>query len=327
MGIYDNVEFTIREKAERGFSLPVTLSVKNIAKLWSDDDRDRAVFVEAMQKAIERRILKIQPGSYYSLATKTHVNVYDYSFVFNENGSIRVEWIYDESITGLCAEIDPLAKISKCDFMAWLKNENEPLPKNCLLEKWYKESVLDADADADADTEASNSKTTSINTGGVTDVFSKFKNLRCNEISIVMSDEMAHMMIKGKTIKVAPDQLGLSVHSQGWNLLLAASVSDGDLSGGLRKLNSSSDLEAEKIKIKTVISRLRNSLKRSMGLADDPIIYSKNSSYKFSFKAMYHKSLKSNVSYDGDAMDHVDGNASHDDRRGNDGFWSEDDDD
>jgi len=107
-------------------------------------------------------------------------------------------------------------------------------------------------------------------------------------------------------------------------LLLAATVSERDLSGGLRKLNSSSDLEAEKIKIKTVISRLRNSLKCSMGLADDPIIYSKNSSYRFTFKAMYHKSLKSNVSHDGDEMDHLHDNFFNDSQRGNDDFWNED---
>ena len=316
MGIYDNVEFTIREKAERGFSLPRTLSVKNIAKLWSDDDRDREVFVEAMQKAIERRILKIQPGSYYSLATKRQGSVYDYSFVFNDNGSIR----YDESIKGLCADIDPIAKISNSDFIDWLKNENEPLPKNCLLEKWYKESALEVEVEV----EASKSKTTSINTIGVTDVFSEFKNLRCNEISIVMSDKIAKMVIKRKTIRVSPDQLGLSEDSQGWKLLLAAAVSEGDLSNGLRKLNSSSDLEAERKKIKTVISRLRNSLKCSMGLADDPIIYSKNAGYRFTFKAMFHELLKSNVSFDRDAMDHLDDNFVNDSRQGNDGFWNED---
>jgi hypothetical protein len=315
MGIYDNVEFTIREKAERGFSLPITLSVKNIAKLWSDDDRDRAVFVEAMQKAIERRILKIQPGRYYSLETKMHGNVYDYSFVFNDDGSIRVEWIYDESIKGLCADIDPLAKISKCDFMEWLKNENEPLPKNCLLEKWYKDSVLEAEADG------SKSKTTSIN---ITGVFSKFKNLRCNEISIVMSDKIAKIVIRSKIIKVTPDELGLSEENQGWKLLLAASLSSGNLSNGLGKLNSSSDLDAERKKVKTIISRLRNSLKSSMGLADDPIIFSKNAGYRFNFKVMSNELLKSNVSHDSDAMDYVEDYSPNHSRRGNDGFWNDD---
>lgn len=206
---------------------------------------------------------------------------------------------------------DPQAKISRIDFIAWLKCENESRPAGCLLENWC--------AGLESGSKIKVKKTNKLATEemSIGDVFSKFENLRCNEISILMSDKMAKMVIKRKTIEVAPAQLSLSEDSQGWKLLLSAAVNEGNLSNGLGKLNASSDLEAEKRKIKTVISRLRNNLKSSMGLVDNPIIFSKNTGCKFTFKVMFHELLKSNVSHDSDAMDYLDDYSANDRRRDN----------
>jgi len=208
---------------------------------------------------------------------------------------------------------DPQAKISRIDFIAWLKCENESPPAGCLLENWC------AGLESGSKIKVKKTKKLATEEMSVSDVFSKFENLGCNEISILilMSDKMAKMVIKGKTIKVAPAQLGLIEDSQGWKLLLSAAVNEGNLSNGLRELNTSSDLEAEKRKIKTVISRLRNRLKSSMGLADDPIIFSKNGGYRFNFKVMSHELLKGDVSHGSDAMDYTDDYSANGRRRDN----------
>jgi hypothetical protein len=141
----------------------------------------------------------------------------------------------------------------------------------------------------------------------VTAVFSEFQNLRANEISLVMMENgTAKMVIRGKSIKVNPDELGLEADSQHWKWLGIAAVNQGSLASVLKRFNSRSDLEAEKGRIKTAVSRLRKTLKDAMGLEDDPIKYMKGNGYKFTFKMMTHELLKdSNVSKGDDAMDYV----------------------
>lgn len=136
-------------------------------------------------------------------------------------------------------------------------------------------------------------------------VFSQFKGLRANQVSfVVMNNEKAKITIQGKSINVNSTELGLT--AQDWKLLEGGAVSLGDLSSTLKKLNSSSNLEAEKRKIKTAVSRLRTNLIKSMGLNDNPIRFSKKNGYKFMFKAMTHELLKDcNVSKGDDAMDYL----------------------
>lgn len=161
------------------------------------------------------------------------------------------------------------------------------------------EPLADAGAVGQAATELASVK--------VTQVFSKFINLRANEISLVMMEnETARIVIRGKSIKVRPDELGLKAGSQDWKLMEGAAVNGGDLKNVLKRLNSSSNLEAEKTKIKTAVSRLRNRLKDAMGLKDDPILYMKGNGYKFTFKTMTHELLNGpNVSKGSDAMNYT----------------------
>ncbi len=315
MGIFGNAEFTAKEKAELDLPLPENLAVSQIVQLWSDNSRRQEVFLRLMQQAIENRKLKIQQSKYNMLLYLNEGRIFDYSKVYKDGDDLYVEW----SLNGVNGQCNSQVVISKYDFIAWFKSENEPLPTGCFLEKWWKEAGAEAEADVNELREFA-AKTTNV-----ADAFSEFRNLRSNEISIVMmEDKTLKMVIKGKIIKVFPDQLGLSVDSQGWKLLEGAAFSQGDLSNALRKLNSSSDFELEKRKIKTAISRLRKNLKHSMGLIDDPITYLKGEDYKFTFKSMIHECLKDgNVSRGADAMDYIDHNGFDDNQYVN-SFWSDD---
>lgn len=161
----------------------------------------------------------------------------------------------------------------------------------------------------------------------VSQVFSEFIGLRANEISLVMmKNGTAKAVIRGKSIKVSPGELGLKVGSQDWKLMEGAAVSGGELESALKKLNSSSNLEAEKGKVKTAVSRLRKSLKNAMGLIDNPINYTKNSGYNFAFKTMTHELLNDgNVTKGDDAMDYVSDEGFEDNQHGSNGFWIDDD--
>lgn len=169
---------------------------------------------------------------------------------------------------------------------------------------------------------------TDIKTNKVSQCFAKFKDLYAREVSVVMlEDATIKMVIKGISIKVHPDELGLKAGSQDWKLLEIAAANQGSLAIVLKMLNSTSNLEKEKGKIKTAVSRLRKSLKDAMGLKDDPIKYKRGSGYNFTFKTMTHELLKDgNVSKGDDAMDHIDDKGFDDNQHGNSDFYDEDDD-
>ncbi|MDD5578135.1 MAG: hypothetical protein PHY16_02500 [Methylobacter sp.] len=173
-----------------------------------------------------------------------------------------------------------------------------------------------------ATTNAQNTPTKTIK---VAAVFSKFKNLRANQISLIMmEDKTAVMVIDEKKFKVSPDELGLNSNTQEWKLLEGAAANRGDLSQPLRKLNSSRDLEAEKGKIKTAVCRLRKTLRDAMGLKDNPIKYMNGNGYKFTFKTMTHEALNgSNVTKGADAMDYLDNKCFDNNQHGSSDFWEE----
>ena len=158
----------------------------------------------------------------------------------------------------------------------------------------------------------------------VSPVFSSYIDLRANEIALVMMEnKTVKMVIRGKSINVNPDELGLKVGLQEWKLLEGASFSQGDLTSTLKKLNSTSNLEDEKTKIKTAVSRLRKSLIYAMNLKDSPINYMKGNGYKFTFKAMTHELLNGgNVKKGRDAMDYVNDDHFEESEYGSDDFGS-----
>lgn len=166
---------------------------------------------------------------------------------------------------------------------------------------------------------------TDIKTNKVSQCFAKFKDLYAREVSVVMLENATlKMIIRDKKIIVNPDQLGLKANSQDWKLLEGGAIGEGDLTDALKSLNSSNNLEAEKSKIKTAVSRLRSSLKNSMGLLDDPILYMKKGGYKFTFESMRHKLIHGDlVSKGDDAMDHIDDKGFDDNQHGNSDFYDE----
>ena len=156
----------------------------------------------------------------------------------------------------------------------------------------------------------------------ISHIFEQFDNLRSNEISIVvLNDGKAKVVIRGKTLIATPNDFGLKPSSQGWKLIEGAAVNNGDLNPSLKRMNSTTDLEAEKNKIKTAVSRLREKLMQSMGLNDDPIpSYAKNGGYKFIFKSLKHELIHgTRVSKGADYMDYMD-----DGRNNESHFWSDD---
>jgi hypothetical protein len=134
MGIFDDADFTIKERAERNLPLPEILKAKEIAGLWSDNKRQQEVILGQIKKAIEIYSLNIQPHKIYSSETKSLKTLPNFLKVYEDGEDIYVrwsdskdEWVYEEES----------AKISKQDFVAWFENEKTPLPTACLLQNWW----------------------------------------------------------------------------------------------------------------------------------------------------------------------------------------------
>jgi|GEM_PF-3993706 len=159
------------------------------------------------------------------------------------------------------------------------------------------------------------SKKQSKKTINVDPIFIDFKDLHSNEISfIMMNDHYIKMVIRGKTLKVLPSHFSLKPKSRDWDLLEKCAVNEGLLTKALRSKNTTSNLELERKKIKTLVSRLRSIIKGSMGLTNNPITHQKSTGYQFNFKSMYHEMLSGSLATKGhDAYHHLDKHIKPDD--------------
>jgi hypothetical protein len=178
-------------------------------------------------------------------------------------------------------------------FEAWLKRKQAPLSKF-----WFDQIRSNANQEQSEDLGAK------IKQSKATSHFSKFKNLRFRDISLIMDSDKATFVINRKRIVVLPQDLGLKGSSQGWKLLESAAFYSGNFTDALKILNKTNDREAEKIKVKTAISRLRKHLTDSMGLCGDPIVFNKGG-YKLAFKVVTHADLGGRVTKGADAMEHL----------------------
>lgn len=150
--------------------------------------------------------------------------------------------------------------------------------------------------DSNAFKTSSNSESNSISS-----IFSNYNGLRPNQISFVMlNNDTAKVVIKGKTIVVSSTDFDLAVKSNGWKLIQSASMNSGDLTQGLKKLNKKTDLVKNNQNVKSAISRLNSKLLKSMGLESKPIVL--NGSYQFIFKSMTHEMLDGPSSSKQDAI-------------------------
>lgn len=220
------------------------------------------------------------------------------------------------------------------DFARFLRSQN--IQPSKLIEAWFFAYGVDPNPQ-DPEPEALAQQVMSLNKVSrqsciketkVDPFFSQFSNLRANEISVmIMENNTATISIKRNKITVSPSQLGLNVDSQGWKLLEGAAVNNGDLTESLKRLNKTSDLEAEKGKIKKAVHDLRKPLKNSMGLIDNPILYQKNNGYRFSFKFMTHELLNDgNISKGADAFTYATRDVKEDDKSYEQNFEEEYDD-
>jgi hypothetical protein len=232
-------------------------------------------------------------------------------------GSVKVGKLKSTGNTLFASELNV---VLPSDFIAWARDKDYQIPieLEAIEPMTQAETVKDAGTVSKGDNEPASKK--------VAPVFSGFENLRANEISLVMMEnKTAKIVIRGKSINVNPDELGLKAGSQDWKLLEGAAVNQGELEKTLKSLNSSSNLEAEKGKIKTAVSRLRTSLKDAIGLKDSPIRYRKDNGYKFTFKTMTHELLKGgNVSKGGDAMDYVNDEGFDESQHDSNDYWNDD---
>lgn len=294
---------------------PKFLTDDQIAELWaimpfeSYENKPFWQFREDYKKRIESAVIN---GELEAVVEIREPGFDDgYKEIFDKN---RIRKIEDGRLNGAFVKFT----IYRAPFQDWLKKTKQwPIVDNCLLRIWF---------DSEPKTEApeSNDPAKPIEsepkTTGDFRVFKEFENLRSNEVSFVVNDTSTKVVVRKKTITVSPKQLGLKLGSQGWKIFEGAAVSSGDLSASLKKLNKTSDLERENTNIKTAVSRLRTTLKHSMGLIDDPIAYQDNSGYKFTFKSMTHALLHGQrVTKGADALDYIDGK-----NQDNASFWDED---
>jgi hypothetical protein len=225
-----------------------------------------------------------------------------------EEGSIGAEW---DVFKRFEENIRLVLPCTAADVLAWAERMHYlyPLDKK-LLSKKIQKVVTQIKANR-----------TSVNIS-LDEKFAPFENLRANEISfMMMNDGKVKIVTKKKNIYISPEDLGLKLGSRYWKFLEQACANYGDLSKPINQLNKTTDREKERKKIATFISRLRCKLIDSMGLVDDPIHYSQNSGYHFTFKIMTHEEIQSALVTKGDdAMDHRDnGNFNEENNYGDEG--------
>ena len=109
MGIFDNIYLTDKEKIKRNISLSDVLSIYDIAELWSDDKREKGIYMEAMYNGFKQTDLKGQECK-------------------KDNGGMVIISPYT-----IYQEI----KVNKKDFKLWLESNKEVLPEDCLLINWW----------------------------------------------------------------------------------------------------------------------------------------------------------------------------------------------
>jgi hypothetical protein len=119
VGILDYAELTLEEKAARGLPLPDKLSIYDIVNLWVTTDRDRAIYYQALNNAYN-------DGKGSLRGTEKYKD----PFTQDEPNGLAIfgPYTFHQNIY-----------ITVNDFLDWLKNEDEPLPTDCLLANWWKE--------------------------------------------------------------------------------------------------------------------------------------------------------------------------------------------
>ena len=159
MGIFDKSDFTLKEKAERGLALPEILNAFEIMVLWSGEDiKMRDVLIKLMYSAIIDKKLKIQRQTYDTpiglICLGSVLEIYlddERIYVSWDSKGFETMFPYDSetriALLNFIAKLkreggwDLQAQIKRLDFLAWLNNENEPLPTACLIENWWKDLV------------------------------------------------------------------------------------------------------------------------------------------------------------------------------------------
>jgi hypothetical protein len=127
-----------------------------------------------------------------------------------------------------------------------------------------------------------------------------FEDLKSREVTIeIINSGKVSVIARGKRKDVTPDDLGLSPpkrggESLGWKILNGAVYSSGVIdSRQLNYLHKTHDVEKNKASNRRRIGRLKNALKKSLNLVDNPISnYQKEDGcWKFKFKALRDKAL------------------------------------
>jgi len=111
MAILDGVELTLIEKAIKGMPLPERLNLADIAELWTDNEREREIYRDAMLLACKAGKLKCEIDKEEAFFS---------DFVFYH--PLEEYW-------GLTTTAN--------DFLSWLESQGEPKPIACLLTKWW----------------------------------------------------------------------------------------------------------------------------------------------------------------------------------------------
>lgn len=169
-----------------------------------------------------------------------------------------------------------------------------------------KESILELNEQQFEATPQPSQKKKHKKTKDINPKFVCIQGLHPRNISVVMDEKKGWIVKEKKKIEFYPQDLGIKQSSQSWKLLEGAAVSSGELAATLSKLNKTSDLDKERSKIRTAISRINKVLRQSIGLIENPVIF--ESGYRFIFKSMTHKLLDGEaVTKGSDVMRYQDG--------------------
>jgi hypothetical protein len=128
MALFDYAELTVEEKAKRDLPLPYKLNIYDIVNLWITTDRDKEIYYDILNRAYN-------DGKGSLRATKKYKNPCTQD---DENGTFMLgPYIFYQNIY-----------IAVDAFLGWLKNEGEPRPTGCLLDKWWQQLELEPQAKA-----------------------------------------------------------------------------------------------------------------------------------------------------------------------------------
>lgn len=147
MGVLENLNLTIRQRAEHNYKLPDELSLYEIYDLWWTDKGDSfLLYLKSMHRAYQEKKLIGEYRQDYYIKPKPAFSLFPEIILAEEELKKMNEIIFRFSGEhGHFAFIESECRyivVNKANFLAWLESNKHPKPTGCLLERWWLDSSI-----------------------------------------------------------------------------------------------------------------------------------------------------------------------------------------